>query len=72
MIYLVWAAVFVVAAILYLQYVYTGLNKYEIKYLKPIPLLGNMLDVITGKQHMAVKTQELYNTFPGERYMFYD
>lgn len=67
MIVLIWAAVLIAAVYFYLRDVYSVLEKYGVKHLKPVPLLGNMLPIIRRKNHMGEQMQELYNTFREER-----
>lgn len=60
------------ASILYLYYFATKrFNHWKrlgIKYIKPIPFFGNTLETAVGIKSGAVSHQDMYNTFPDEKY----
>jgi cytochrome P450 family 9 len=43
-------------------------RKKGVKYVKPLPLLGNMLPVVTGSQSFWTILLDVYRAFPNERY----
>ncbi|XP_011175447.1 cytochrome P450 9e2 [Solenopsis invicta] len=48
-------------------------ERLKIRYVQPIPLLGNMAQVIFRRISMAEHIQNIYNRFPDEKYVgFYD
>jgi hypothetical protein len=42
-------------------------KKRGVKYVKPIPLIGNMLPVVTNSQSFWTLLLEAYKAFPNER-----
>jgi cytochrome P450 family 6 len=42
-------------------------RKKGVKYVKPLPLLGNMLPVVTGSQSFWTILLDVYRAFPNER-----
>lgn len=61
-----------VASLVYLYYfatkTFTHWKILGIKYVKPLPLLGNALDNILQNKHTAFVQQDMYNTFSDEKY----
>ncbi|KAJ3665307.1 hypothetical protein Zmor_000807 [Zophobas morio] len=44
-------------------------KKRGVKYVKPLPIVGNMLPTITGSKSIAELIRYFYNAFPSERYV---
>lgn len=44
-------------------------KKKGVKYVKPLPLVGNMLPTVLQTKSMSELTQDFYNAFPDERYV---
>ena len=43
-------------------------KKRGVKYVKPLPIVGNMLPTVTGSKSIAELIRYFYNAFPSERY----
>ncbi|XP_026729529.1 uncharacterized protein LOC113495130 [Trichoplusia ni] len=68
-IFLIWVAVLIAVLVLYLRQVYSRFSRYGVKFLKPVPLLGNMGRVLFRREHFAYDILNLYRTFPEERFV---
>nr|QPF77609.1 cytochrome P450 monooxygenase CYP9A124 [Ostrinia furnacalis] len=65
----VWAATIVAAVWLYCRQVYSRFTRHGVKQLPPVPLLGNMTEVVFRFRHMAEGLEDLYKAFPEERFI---
>lgn len=66
---LVWVAVLIAAVILHIRQIYSRFKKYGVKYITPVPFLGNMTSVLLRQRHVADDVLDLYNRFPEERFV---
>uniref|UniRef100_A0A2A4JDS0 unspecific monooxygenase n=1 Tax=Heliothis virescens TaxID=7102 RepID=A0A2A4JDS0_HELVI len=66
---LIWVVVLIAVVVLYLKQVYSSFSRHGIKHFKPVPILGNMGQVVFRKHHYACDFIKLYNSFPEERFV---
>nr|AAR37015.1 cytochrome P450 [Helicoverpa armigera] len=69
MIALLWLAVLVAALTLYLRQVYSRFSRFGVKHFEPVPLVGNLSTVLMRKAHASEDFNNLYQAFPGERFV---
>ncbi|CAB3239050.1 unnamed protein product [Arctia plantaginis] len=68
-IFIIWIAVLIAVFVIYLRQKYSRFNKYGIKYITPLPVLGNTARVLLRLEHFAYDSLNLYNKFPEERFV---
>ncbi|NP_001341723.1 cytochrome P450 CYP9A17v2 [Helicoverpa armigera] len=66
---LVWVAVLIAVAVLYLRQVYSRFSRYGVKQFRPVPILGNMTRILLKQDHFVDDTMRYYNSFPEERFV---
>ncbi|CAD0199599.1 unnamed protein product [Chrysodeixis includens] len=62
-IFLVWVVVLIAVLVLYLRQVYSRFSRHGVKFLRPVPLLGNMGRILFRREHFAYDVLNLYKTF---------
>lgn len=48
---------------------YSELKKTGIGFLKPIPIFGNIFNVITGREHIAELLKKATDTYPNDKWV---
>ncbi|KAL4707493.1 hypothetical protein ACJJTC_000245 [Scirpophaga incertulas] len=69
MFFWIWLVALLAALALYLRRVYSRFDGCGVKYLKPVPLLGNMTRVLFRTEHFADLLDRIYNEFPDEKFV---
>lgn len=65
-IYLVGIVVFLVL-VQYLSQVFSRFYRYGVKFDMPLPIIGNMADMLLRRKHIVDALQEIYNRYSKER-----
>ncbi|CAB3252945.1 unnamed protein product [Arctia plantaginis] len=61
-------ALVVVFGIVYLRQIFSTFSKYGVKFVTPMPVVGNMARLYLRREHFADHITRLYNEFPEERF----
>ncbi|CAF4823385.1 unnamed protein product [Pieris macdunnoughi] len=69
MLLLIWTAVLCGILYIYLRQVYSRFSKHGVKYIKPLPILGNMAPTLLRKCHFVEDLENYYRKFPEERFV---
>ncbi|KAH9645245.1 hypothetical protein HF086_012123 [Spodoptera exigua] len=64
---LIWVVVLIATAVLFLRQAYATFDRYEIKYVKAVPILSDLIAIIRPKEHIGLDLAKTYNSFPNER-----
>ncbi|CAH1645268.1 unnamed protein product [Spodoptera littoralis] len=66
---LIWVVVIIAAAVLFLRQAYATFDRCEIKYLKAVPILSDIVSMVRPKEHIGLDLARTYNSFPNERFV---
>ncbi|CAG9785905.1 unnamed protein product [Diatraea saccharalis] len=69
MLFWIWCVVLVAALVLYLRQKYSRFSACGVKYLSPVPLLGNLTRMLFRIDHFSDQILRLYNAYPNERFV---
>ncbi|CAH0397697.1 unnamed protein product [Chilo suppressalis] len=69
MLFLIWCLVLLASLALFFKGKYSRFSSYGVKYLRPVPLLGNMSSILFRIEHFSEQIYRLYNEFPNERFI---
>lgn len=67
MLFLIWVVVLVLTLVLCYRVVYGKFSRHGVKYLTPVPILGDMTKVTLRLEHVSESIDNTYKTFPNER-----
>ncbi|KAL4707544.1 hypothetical protein ACJJTC_000296 [Scirpophaga incertulas] len=66
---LLWATFFVTSLVLYYRQQCSTFKRRGLKYVTPVPVLGNMATVALGLEHFTDYLKRIYNKYPNERFI---
>ncbi|XP_075973978.1 cytochrome P450 9e2-like [Anticarsia gemmatalis] len=69
MIFFIWVFLLLIALVLYYKEVYSRFQKHGVKHFTPLPLLGNVGELVTRQAHIVDSFDKLYYNFPEERFV---
>ncbi|KAJ8728443.1 hypothetical protein PYW08_016828 [Mythimna loreyi] len=69
MIVLIWLSVILAALVLYMRQAYSKFSRYGVKHFPVVPLVGNLLNELMRKKHIAETLDDMYHSFPEERFV---
>ncbi|XP_068631949.1 uncharacterized protein [Battus philenor] len=69
MLLVIWTVTALVALTLYMRQLYSRFSRHGVKSFKPVPFFGNIMGILTRREHFSDHIESLYKTFQGERFV---